>query len=124
VLVDPDVAHLVEQVPAGHLVDEHGAHVDPTIPGVAKVSAASGPVRVESDLDGRSIQPRTLETRHRPPGEFLLGRVVRDHHNAGPDLHSGGSYSEGPSPRERQQSEDRHSETTDRAHGRTVEPGT
>jgi hypothetical protein len=32
VLVEPDMAHLVEEVAPGHLVGEHGADVDPTGP--------------------------------------------------------------------------------------------
>ena len=55
VLVDPDVPHLVQEVPASHLVHEHRADVDMTILGVAEVSSAAGGVRMEGDLDPRGV---------------------------------------------------------------------
>lgn len=124
VLVDPDVSHLVEEVPAGRLIDEHRAHVDHTILGVTEVTAASGRVTVESDLDQRGIEARAIEPRHRPAGELSLSRVLRDHDDPGPELQTRRlSHVDGPASRKRRQREDRSSEPADGAHGRTVEPG-
>ncbi len=79
---------------------------------------------MEGDLDRRRVQPRALEPRHRPLGELLLGWVLREHHDTRPELQPRClSRRERPGTGNRHQSEDRTPEPTDRAHGRTVEPG-
>jgi len=72
VLVDPDVTHLVEQGPAGHLIHQDRAHVDPTGHRVAHVAAAPGWIVVELDLDCRWFQPSGLEALDGPSRQFEL----------------------------------------------------
>jgi len=79
---------------------------------------------VEVDLDRGRVQLGTFEPRHRPLGESPLGWILREHHDTRPELQS--RYllcRERPCTENRHQSEDGTPESTDRAHGRTVEPG-
>lgn len=123
VLVNPDVPHLMEEVPARHLVHEHRADVDSTDLRVAEVAPASRAAPVEVDLDPGRVQPGTFEPRRRPLGESPLGWILREHHDTRPELQSRYlSRCERPGTDHRHQSEDGTPESTDRAHGRTVEP--
>src|SRR4030095_10807325 len=101
-----------------------GTDINMTILRVPEVAPAPGGVRMEVDLDPRGVQPRALEPRHGPDGKLLLDRVLREDRHPWPELHPRCvSCREGPAPGKCRQSEDRGSEPTDRAHGRTVEPG-
>jgi len=66
------VTHLVEQVPAGHLIHEDRAHVDPTGHRVAHVATAPRWIVVELDLDGRRFQSGGLGALDGPPRQFEL----------------------------------------------------
>ena len=114
----------MEEIPASHLVHEHRADVDPAVLRVTEVTAASRRIRMEVDRDRGGLDTRTFEPRHGPPREVLVGRILCENHDPRPDFQPGlASPGHGPSPAERRQGEDRGSEPTDRAHRRTLEPG-
>src|SRR4029453_14172090 len=72
VLVDPDVSHFVEEVPASHLVLEDGADVHATISRVAEMTATAARVGMKVDLDIWQIHSCILESVRRPPNETHL----------------------------------------------------